>query len=153
MFLLALFGLLVLEVIVFIEVGLAIGWLAAVALLVGISFLGILLVLEQGRVAIARVSLAVSEQRAPARAAIDGGLGFLGAGLLAIPGFVTDALGVLLLFPPTRALARRRISNHFVGRMMGFVAASARYAPGVRRTRPADVDSTAIDEDADQLGR
>jgi UPF0716 protein FxsA len=141
------------EVFVFIVVGQAIGWLAAVVLLFGTSVLGTRLVRIQGRSAIERVSLAVSEHRAPARAAIDGALGFLGGVLLAIPGFVTDVLGALLVFPPTRALTRRWISRHYAGRTVSFITAAGRVASGRRGARPADVESTAVDDDLDQLGR
>jgi UPF0716 protein FxsA len=153
MFVLVLIGVPVVEVFVFIEVGRAIGWLLAVVLLLGTSVLGMRLLRIQGRVAVERISLAVSERRAPARAAIDGVLGFLGAVLLAVPGFVTDVLGALLVFAPTRTLARRWISHHYLGRTMSFVVTAGRFASGKRRTRPADVESTAIDDDPHQLGR
>jgi UPF0716 protein FxsA len=60
MFVLVLIGVPVVEVFAFIEVGRAIGWLLAVALLFGTSVLGARLLRVQGRSAIARVSLAVS---------------------------------------------------------------------------------------------
>jgi UPF0716 protein FxsA len=153
MFVLVLIGTFVLEVFVFVEVGRAIGWLLAVVLLFGTSVLGARLLRIQGRSAIERVSLAVSEHRAPARAAIDGALGFLGCVLLVVPGFVTDALGVLLLFPLTRKLTRRWISRQYAGRMMRFVATAGRFMPSDRRGRPADVESTALDDDHDHLSR
>ena len=153
MLVLVLIGVPVVEVFVFIEVGRAIGWLPAVVLLLGTSVLGARLVRIQGRSAIERVSLAVSERRAPARAAIEGALGFLGGVLLVVPGFLTDALGALLLFPPTRRLTRRWISLHYAGRTMSFVAAAGRFASGDRGARPADVESTVVEDDPDQLGR
>lgn len=153
MFVLVPIGAFVLEVFVFVEVGRAIGWLLTVVLLLGTSVLGARLLRIQGRSAIERVSLAVSEHRAPARAAIDGALGSLGCILLVVPGFVTDALGVLLLFPLTRKLTRRWISRHYAGRMISFVATAGRFAPGDRGQRPADVESTVLDDDRDQLGR
>jgi UPF0716 protein FxsA len=107
----------------------------------------------------------MSERRAPARAAINGALGFLGAVLLVIPGFLTDAVGALLLFPATRALMRRWISRHYAARVIDFATATARFAPGGRRAgtydsfsggtaaaRPADVESTAVEDDLDELG-
>ena len=144
----------VLEVFVFIEVGLAIGWLPAIVLLLGASLLGTQLLRVQGRAAIERVSAAVSERRAPGRAALDGALGFLGGVLLVVPGFVTDVLGALLVLPPTRTLAGRWISRRYVDRMIGFAATAARFTPARRAaSRPADVDSTAIEDDQDLLGR
>jgi UPF0716 protein FxsA len=153
MFLLILIGVPVLEVFVFIEVGRAIGWLLAVVLLLGTSLLGTRLVRIQGRSAIERVALAVSERRAPAGVVIDGALGFLGGLLLVMPGFVTDALGVLLMLPPTRAQARRWLSRHYSGRVMKFVARTGRFAPYSRRAPEADFESTAVDDDVEQLDR
>jgi UPF0716 protein FxsA len=153
MFLLVLLGVPALEVFVFIEVGRAIGWLAALAILVGTSLLGTRLLRVQGRWASVRVSRAVAERRAPARAALDGALAFLGAALLAAPGFVTDAIGVLLTLPPTRVLARRWLARRYAGRTMGFLASAGRFAGDYPRSRPADVESTAIEDDADRLGR
>jgi UPF0716 protein FxsA len=152
MFVLFLVGAPIVEVFVFIEVGLAIGWLRATALLLGTSLLSVPLLRIQGRSAIERVSLAVSERRPPGPAAVDGALGLLGGMLLIVPGFVTAALGALLVFPPTRALARRWVSRRYARRVMAFVAAAGRFAPGDRRARPADVESTAVDDDQEQLG-
>lgn len=143
----------VLEVVVFIEVGHAIGWRFAILLLIATSVLGARLLRTQGRAAIGRVTLAVAENRAPARAAVDGLLGFLGAALLVIPGFVTDALGALLLLAPTRRLAAGWISHHYEGRVMRFAAATGRFASGRRAGAPADVESTAVEDDVDRLGR
>lgn len=153
MFVLVLIGVPALEVLVFVEVGRAVGWLLAIVLLCGISVLGVQFLRVQGRVALDRVSLAVAERRAPGSAAVDGTLGFLGALLLVIPGFVTALLGALLLFPLTRRLTRRWMSRHYVARAMRFTAAAGRFAPGYREMPPFDVESTAVDDDLDQLNR
>ncbi len=153
MLVLVLIGVPVLEVLAFVEVGRAIGWLPAVVLLLGTSVLGVRLLRIEGRVAIERVSLAVSGRGAPGAAAIDGALGFLGAALLVLPGFVTDALGALLLLGPTRRLARRWISSRYAARVMSFAAAAGRFSSRDRGVRPADVDSTAVEDDLDQLDR
>jgi UPF0716 protein FxsA len=152
-FLLIAIGVPVLEVFVFIEVGRAIGWLPAILLLLATSVLGTRLLQVQGRAAIERVALAVSERREPARAAIDGLLGFLGGVLLAIPGFVSDALGVLLLIPFTRRWIGRWFSRHYAGRMMRFATTTGRFASGVRRWPTADAESTAVDDDIGRLDR
>ena len=166
MFILVLIGVPVAEVFAFIEVGHAIGWLSALVLLLGTSLLGVPILRVQARSAIERVSVAVSQRGAPARAATDGALGVLGGALLVVPGFVTDALGVLLLLPPSRALTRRWISHRYAGRVVRFASAAGRFAPGGRRggaagsfapgergMRPADVESTAVEDDLQELDR
>ncbi|MGA9313482.1 MAG: FxsA family protein [Solirubrobacteraceae bacterium] len=153
MFVPVLIGVAVVEVFAFIEVGRAIGWLIAVVLLLGTSVFGARMLLVQGRLTIQRVSLALSERRAPGNKVIDGALGFLGGMLLLIPGFVTDVLGVLLLLPLIQKLTRRWMSRHYAGRVMSFVATAGRFAPGDHGGRPADVESTLVEEDPDQLGR
>ncbi|HEX7610375.1 MAG TPA: FxsA family protein [Solirubrobacteraceae bacterium] len=140
------------ELFAFIEVGLAIGWLATIVLLLATSVLGWRLLRIQGRTAIERVSLAVSEHRAPAPAAIDGALGFLGAALLVLPGFITDVLGGVLLLRPIRTLARRWLAAHYAGRVIGYVVTAGRFAGARPASRPADVDSTAVEHEPEQLG-
>jgi UPF0716 protein FxsA len=141
------------EIFVFVEVGQAIGWLLAVVILLATSVLGAQMLRIQGRWAIERVSRAISTDQAPARAAIDGLLAFLGGVLLVIPGFVTDALGALLLLPPTRALTRRWLSRHYGGRVMRFAATTGRFASRDRGRRPDDVESTAVEDDRPGLSR
>jgi UPF0716 protein FxsA len=155
MLLLLLIAVPVLEVLAFIEVGLAIGWLAAIVLLLGISLLGWQLLRVQGRAAIDRVSLAAAERRAPAAAGIDSALGLLGALLLVIPGFLTDAIGALLLLRPTRTLTRRWISRLYIARLVSFAASAGRFASGSRGasvSSEADIDSTVIEDDPPKLG-
>ena len=152
MFVLVLVGGLVLEVFVFIEVGLAIGWALASGLLIGTSLLGLFLFRFEGRAAVGRVSLAASQRRAPGRAALDAALGLLGCVLLVVPGFITDALGALLLLPATRALVRRGIVRQYARRVVRFAATAARFSERGRRASPADIESTAVEEDQNQLG-
>jgi UPF0716 protein FxsA len=141
----------VVEVFVFIEVGLTIGWVLATVLLVGSSLLGVALLRIEGRSALRRVSLAVSQSRPAGAAALDGALGFLGCILLVVPGFVTDAFGALLLFRPTRSILRRWVSRRYARRVMSFAATATRFAPRERAVWPADVESTAVEDDPRQL--
>jgi UPF0716 protein FxsA len=151
MFVLALILVPIVELFVFVEVARAVGWLLAILLLLGTSLLGVRLLRVQSQAAIERFSLAVYERRAPARAAIDGALGFLGGILLVVPGFLTDILGALLVLRPTRTLTRRWISRHYLGRMVSFLATAGRRASD-RGRPPADFESTVV-EDPDRLGR
>jgi UPF0716 protein FxsA len=153
MFLLFVIVLFAAEVAAFVAVGHAIGWLWTVLLLFGTSLVGWQVLRIQGRAAIERVSRAVSERGAPGRAALDGVLGFIGGVMLVVPGFVTDAVGVLLLLGPTRALVRRSISRRYAGRVVRFASATGRFTPGGWAARPADVESTAVEDDLGRLER
>jgi UPF0716 protein FxsA len=146
-------GVALLEVFVFIEVAHAIGWLAASVLLLATSVLGAQLLIVQGRSAIDRVSLAVSRRGASARAVTEGALGILGCVLLVIPGFVTDALGALLILPPTRRAARRWLSLHYAARLTTLVTAVGRFRSSGSDSPPADFESTAHEDDPSQIGR
>jgi UPF0716 protein FxsA len=154
MLLLALLAVPLVEVLAFVAVGLAIGWWLAVALLLGTSLLGVLVLRAEGRAALARVSLAASERSSPGPAAVNAALGLLGALLLVVPGFVTDALAVPLLLGPTRALVRRLLSRHLARRVTRFVVVARRFGPSAAPTHPAeDIEATAIEDEPRQLER
>ncbi len=97
----------ILELWVIVEVGGLIGVLPTIALLFGMSLLGATLLRHQGRGAWRRFNRALAEHRFPGREVADGLLITIGGVLLLTPGFITDAVGLLLLAPPTRAIARR----------------------------------------------
>jgi UPF0716 protein FxsA len=150
---LALLGAPLVEIAAFVAVGLTAGWLVAVALLLGTSALGVLVLRAESRAALGRVSVAVSQHQPPGPAAVDTALGLLGGLLLVIPGFVTDVLAVPLLLPPTRRVVRRQLSRHLARRVMRFAAMAERFGARAPGRRPADVDSTAVDDEPGRLGR
>ncbi len=123
------------ELYAIIQVGHAIGALPTIALLLADSVLGALLMRSQGRAAWRSFQAALASGRPPAREVLDGVLVVFGGALLLTPGFVTDLLGVGLLLPPTRALARRRLVGRFAGRVAGGTAKGFRF-PAAGRPRP-----------------
>ena len=101
--LLAVLALPVMELAAFIAVAAQIGFLPALALIAAGSFAGLLVLRHAGGNHIARVRVALGEGRLTAlQADSRGGLILLAGILLLIPGFITDALGLLLLIPPLR---------------------------------------------------
>jgi UPF0716 protein FxsA len=94
------------EIYVIIKVGEAIGVLPTIALLILDSFLGAALLRSQGRAAWARFNEALARGRIPAREVFDGAMVILGGAFLITPGFISDAIGLLLLIPPSRAIFR-----------------------------------------------
>lgn len=121
-----LIGLPILEIYVIIQVGHAVGVLPTVALLLATSLTGAWLLRHEGARAWRAFTDAMAARRPPHREVVDGTLVLLGGTLMLVPGFVTDALGLLCLLPPTRTLTRRIL-----------LAAAARRitAPGVVRVR------------------
>jgi len=96
----------IVELWVIIRVGSAIGFLNTLAIIIVVAVLGSWLVKREGLRVWRRFTESVSRGRVPTRELVDGVL-ILGAGaLLLTPGFVTDVVGVLMLFPPTRAVIR-----------------------------------------------
>ena len=55
--------------------------------------------------------------RLPGRELIDGLLVLAGGVMMLVPGFVSDAFGLLLLFPPTRAVVRSLVIRRFRNRI------------------------------------
>jgi UPF0716 protein FxsA len=77
------------------------GWVVATAVL------GAILVRREGIRAIETVRAAVRERRAPERRVPDRGMVATGGLLLILPGLLTDLVGLVLVIPATRPLARR----------------------------------------------
>jgi UPF0716 protein FxsA len=114
----------IVELTVLVVVGHAIGVLATIGLLILASLLGTVLVRREGARALGALIEAVRTRHLPHQELLDGML-IAAAGLLIIvPGFVSDAVGLLLLLPPTRALVRRRILSSAAKRV------PVRFAPG-----------------------
>lgn len=120
------------EMYVLIEVGQAIGAFNTVAVLLLVSLVGVWLTKREGFLVLSRIREQVDAGRTPTNELIDGGLVLAGGLLLVVPGFVSDAFGLLLLFPPTRAVARalvrRRLNVTVVGRL-GLPGADPRREP------------------------
>jgi UPF0716 protein FxsA len=104
------------EIYVMVVVSQAIGFFWMLTLVFASAVAGMLVLRHRGRVHWQRLRTAVGERRPPAREAFDGVMITTGAALLIIPGFITSAIGLLLLFPPTRYLVRVTVFFLFASR-------------------------------------
>lgn len=95
------------ELYVILKVGDAIGVLPTILLLAADSAIGAILLRSQGRVVWRQFTGALAERRMPHREILDGVGVIFGGALLLTPGFITDAVGLLLLLPPSRVAIRR----------------------------------------------
>jgi len=91
------------ELAAFVAVAAQIGFFPALALIAAGSFAGVLILRHAGGSHIARVRVALGEGSFTAlQADGSGGLVLLAGILLAVPGFITDVVGLLLLIAPLR---------------------------------------------------
>lgn len=161
------------EIFVIVKVAESIGVLLTILLLVAAWPLGSWAMRSEGRAVLRRANAALAEGRAPGREMVDGTLVLLGGALLMVPGFISDALGLILLVPPTRSLVRAGLARNLQHRL---VARAGRFAggrggpggpgghggPGGRGgpfgpfggsggPGPVDVEGTAVEIDPPQL--
>jgi UPF0716 protein FxsA len=105
------------EIYVAVQVGHVIGALNTVGLLLLLSLSGVWLTKLAGFGVITRVRRQLQAGHMPTNELIDGALVLTGGVLLIVPGFVTAVVGLLLLFPPTRVLARGSVKRRYQGRV------------------------------------
>lgn len=132
----------IIELYLFVEVANWIGFGAALLWIVGVSVVGAWLVKREGVSAFRRANERVARGEVPTDELITGILILFAGALMLTPGFLTDAIGVLLLFPPSRALVRRRLRGRFatgpiiIGGRFGGPGGAASGGPGT--SGPAD---------------
>jgi UPF0716 protein FxsA len=109
------------EIAVFLQVVQWIGVLDTLVAMLVISLGGAWLVKRQGVGTFARMRTELDKGRVPTGPMTDGGLLALAGFLLLVPGFVTDAFGLLLLLPPVRAGVRLWLGRRVTARERGRV--------------------------------
>ena len=110
---LALFVLFIAELWVMVLVAMRIGVLDTVALLVLMPVLGVWLVKRAGLAVFRRVHATLEAGGIPHKEVIDGFLLLFAGVLLIVPGFITGAVGLLLLLPPVRIAVRSMLLRSF----------------------------------------
>lgn len=103
----------IVELYLFVQVSDAVGFGSALFWIVAVSVIGAWLVKREGIGAMRRANEKVNRGEIPTDELINGIL-IVGAGALMLtPGFLTDALGLLMLFAPSRALMRGSVRKRF----------------------------------------
>lgn len=157
----------ILELYVIVQVAGGIGTLETIGLLIVISVVGAWLVRREGTSVLRKIQQQLQNQQMPTKQIVDGGLIMFAGALMLTPGFVTDAVGVLLLIPPTRIAVRQVLMRRFSGRVQaatfggpGFTGAGPQGRPGPGFARGGfgrgpvfDVRSTEVDPESVDLER
>jgi len=109
----------IVELVVIVRVAGSAGVLNTIGLLLLVSMMGAWLVRREGLGILRRAQGEMAEGRMPGRELVDGLLVLFAGALMLTPGFVTDAIGLLLLFPPSRmvirGIATRRLARPVPG--------------------------------------
>jgi UPF0716 protein FxsA len=101
-------GLLAGEILLFIEVGGLIGVWPTLGSILGTALLGGLILRHQGLATLSRARAQIERHEMPVAEMLDGMALLVTALLLLTPGYITDALGFVLLVPPLRHFVLRR---------------------------------------------
>lgn len=144
----------IIELVVAIAVGRAVGAGWTLLALVVLSLVGATVVRRQGVRALADLRDAARERRTPPASLKNRGVLAVGGVLMALPGFVTAALSLPFLLPGTRGVVRRGLSAWFVRHGSMRVSASlpdgiggSRYAPHRRTTDPRVVPGEVVEDE------
>ena len=105
------------ELAVLIQVGSAIGVLPVFLLLIASGMLGVAVMRIAGFTTAWRARFRLAQAQLPDKEIYSGLLLSAAGGLLIFPGLVSDALALLLLLPPVRALIIRRVGAGIAAQM------------------------------------
>ena len=112
-FLLLLVGIPIIEIYLFIKLGSQIGAFNTILLIFFTAFIGIFYARYEGLNIFKSGFLQIIKKETPVYEIISGAAITFGALLLIIPGFATDMLGFLIIFPLTRKLIFKKIITKF----------------------------------------
>ncbi|MEU4564427.1 FxsA family protein [Actinoplanes sp. NPDC023936] len=141
------------EILVFVAVSHAIGAGWAILLLAAFTLAGFALLRREGIKGWRAFQEAAQANRPPGAEVANSLAGLGGALLLTLPGFLSGVIGLFLLLPPGRMLARRGIER-FAERSLGGAATSDLFGPRkVRVHSGAPVTVVVVDEEQSGPGR
>ena len=106
----------IIEIYLFIKIGSQIGAFKTIFLIFFTAVVGVYYAKHEGLNTIKSGLTNIVRNQIPAYELISGAAIAFAAILLIIPGFATDVLGFLLVFPPTRKLLFNRISKNYEGK-------------------------------------
>ena len=112
-FLLLLIGTPILEIYLFIKIGSQIGVFNTISLIFITAFIGVIYARYEGFNTLKSAMSQLVKNELPIYEIISGAALAFAALLLIIPGFATDILGLLIIFPLTRKLFFKKISTKY----------------------------------------
>ena len=104
-------GIPIIEIYLFIKVGSQIGAFNTLSLIFITAFLGVMYARYEGFNNLRSGMSQIVKKELPIYEIISGAALAFAALLLILPGFATDIIGLLIIFPPTRKLILKKVSN------------------------------------------
>ena len=114
----------IIEIYLFIKIGSQIGAFNTISLIFVTAFLGIIYARYEGFNTLKSGMSQIVKNEMPIYEIISGAALAFAAFLLILPGFATDILGLLIIFPPTRKLLLKKVSTKYSGnkkKKQGFI--------------------------------
>ena len=103
----------IIEIYLFIKVGFYIGAFNTILLILLTAIIGIMYARYEGFNTLRSGMSQLIKNQMPVYEIISGAALAFAALLLILPGFATDLIGLLLIFPPTRKLFFKKVSNNY----------------------------------------
>ena len=101
------------EILILVKIGMVTSFWVPIAIVVVTGVVGTALARREGWKVLERMREDVRTGQMPADSLIDGFLVLLAGVLFVLPGVLTDVVGIVLLFPPTRSLIKRGVAAWF----------------------------------------
>ena len=105
----------IIEIYLFIKIGSQIGAFSTISLIFVTAFLGIIYARYEGFNTLKSGMSQIIKNEMPIYEIISGAALAFAAFLLILPGFATDILGLLIIFPLTRRLLLKKVSTKYSG--------------------------------------
>ena len=103
----------IIEIYLFIKIGSQIGTLSTISLIFMTAFIGVLYARYEGFNTLKSGMSQMIKNELPIYEIISGAALTFAALLLIFPGFATDLLGFLIIFPPTRKIIFKNVSKNY----------------------------------------
>ena len=106
-------GIPIIEIYLFIKIGAKIGAVSTILLIISTALIGLVYVRYEGFNTLRSAMSQLIKNEIPLFEIISGAALVIGAFLLLLPGFLTDILGFLLIFPLTRKIIFKKVSTKY----------------------------------------
>ena len=111
----------IIEIYLFIKIGSQIGAISTISLILFTAILGVFYARYEGFNTLRSAINQLVKNEIPFYEIVSGAALAMAALLLILPGFLTDFIGLLIIFPPTRKLFFKKITSNYPQKKKNFI--------------------------------